>query len=125
MLISMLYLISPPLELRAYPVFDLYKLVNNASPRYYSDVPFGCNIYNLTNLNESFNSCQKNYDLTGATAQSVLALRDLAHTILDSNLTLLPNLIEQTPNTTLVDHFSVLEISLTKTTIFSFFFHLF
>lgn len=96
----MLYLISPILALRADPVLEWLKIFKNPPVFEYSDVPFLCSIHNLSNLNESFNSCQKMYDPTGYIAQSVLALSDLALDILDGNLTLLPNLIEQTPNTT-------------------------
>lgn len=63
-------------------------LIADAGPPY----PLICDIHNLANFNESFSVCKKtNGDFPF-----------LALTILDRNLTMLPSLIEETPNTTTV-----------------------
>lgn len=82
----MLYLISPTLAQSSWDKMFNYSVS-------FQDIPFSCDIHNLIKLNESFNSCEKKKDQR----ISILAFR-----ILDRNLTLLPNLIEQSPNTTMV-----------------------
>lgn len=83
----MLYLISPTSAQSDWDILEMFNYTVSIK-----DYPFGCDIHNLSKLNESFNFCEKN-----AFGAPILGL-----TILDRNLTLLPNLIDETPNTTMV-----------------------